>query len=165
MIFAVKPRTLVGATFLKFLAGNVNVQPIYSIFEQRLYQNHACEVSFFPVCDFWITNICSYWVLEIALVDAFMILWRMLHVKQASLLKFAYPSFAFFLTENDSAFDLLYCITFKLMDHEWLAMHASYMDFNVRSLQLLAVWFDIWICLFPAFFFFVYYIESRSSQT
>ncbi|KAL3651138.1 hypothetical protein CASFOL_007541 [Castilleja foliolosa] len=34
------------------------------------------------------------------------------------------------LTENDSAFDLLYCITFKLMDQQWLAMHASYMDFN-----------------------------------
>ncbi|KAK6920394.1 ELMO domain [Dillenia turbinata] len=34
------------------------------------------------------------------------------------------------LSENESAFDLLYCITFKLMDHQWLAMHASYMDFN-----------------------------------
>ncbi|XP_022857430.1 ELMO domain-containing protein C-like isoform X3 [Olea europaea var. sylvestris] len=32
--------------------------------------------------------------------------------------------------ENESAFDLLYCIAFKLMDHQWLAMHASYMDFN-----------------------------------
>ncbi|XP_055808160.1 uncharacterized protein LOC129876696 isoform X2 [Solanum dulcamara] len=35
-----------------------------------------------------------------------------------------------FLAENESAFDLLYCITFKLMDHQWLAMNASYMDFN-----------------------------------
>ncbi|KAH7659263.1 ELMO domain-containing protein [Dioscorea alata] len=34
------------------------------------------------------------------------------------------------LSENDRAFDLLYCITFKLMDQQWLAMHASYMDFN-----------------------------------
>ncbi|CAK9133489.1 unnamed protein product [Ilex paraguariensis] len=32
--------------------------------------------------------------------------------------------------ENESAFDLLYCITFKLMDKQWLAMRASYMDFN-----------------------------------
>ncbi|MFS7923527.1 putative ELMO domain-containing protein [Helianthus anomalus] len=32
--------------------------------------------------------------------------------------------------ENESPFDLLYCITFKLMDQKWLAMHASYMDFN-----------------------------------
>ncbi|GER43216.1 ELMO/CED-12 domain-containing protein [Striga asiatica] len=39
-------------------------------------------------------------------------------------------TFLKFLTENESAFDLLYCITFKLMDHQWLSMHASYMDFN-----------------------------------
>ena len=46
------------------------------------------------------------------------------------------PGISFFLTENDSAFDILYCITFKLMDHEWLAMRASYMDFNVCSSEL-----------------------------
>lgn len=34
------------------------------------------------------------------------------------------------LSENEAAFDLLYCITFKLLDHRWLEMHASYMDFN-----------------------------------
>ncbi|XP_064988558.1 uncharacterized protein LOC135653326 isoform X7 [Musa acuminata AAA Group] len=34
------------------------------------------------------------------------------------------------LSENDWAFDILYCIAFKLMDQQWLAMHASYMDFN-----------------------------------
>ncbi|KAJ8464590.1 hypothetical protein OPV22_027142 [Ensete ventricosum] len=34
------------------------------------------------------------------------------------------------LSENDQAFDILYCITFKLMDQHWLAMRASYMDFN-----------------------------------
>ncbi|KAJ6872444.1 hypothetical protein NC651_031527 [Populus alba x Populus x berolinensis] len=33
-------------------------------------------------------------------------------------------TFLKFLSEDDSAFDLLYCITFKLMDHEWLDMHA-----------------------------------------
>ncbi|CAI0548384.1 unnamed protein product [Linum tenue] len=32
--------------------------------------------------------------------------------------------------ENESAFDLLYCMTFKLMDQQWLTMRASYMDFN-----------------------------------
>ncbi|KAL5731685.1 hypothetical protein ACHQM5_004390 [Ranunculus cassubicifolius] len=36
-----------------------------------------------------------------------------------------------FLSENEEAFDLLYCITFKLMDQQWLEMHASYMDFNM----------------------------------
>ncbi|KAF8019556.1 hypothetical protein BT93_G0291 [Corymbia citriodora subsp. variegata] len=39
-------------------------------------------------------------------------------------------TFLKFLSENESAFDLLYCITFKLMDNQWLAMRASYMDFN-----------------------------------
>lgn len=34
------------------------------------------------------------------------------------------------LAENERTFDLLYCITFKLMDHQWLTMNASYMDFN-----------------------------------
>lgn len=33
--------------------------------------------------------------------------------------------------ENEGPFGLLYCITFKLMDQQWLAMHASYMNFNV----------------------------------
>jgi hypothetical protein len=36
-----------------------------------------------------------------------------------------------FFSENDRAFDILYCITFKLMDQKWLEMHATYMDFNV----------------------------------
>ncbi|XP_039048336.1 ELMO domain-containing protein B-like isoform X3 [Hibiscus syriacus] len=35
-----------------------------------------------------------------------------------------------FLSEDKSAFDLLYCIAFKLMDQQWLVMRASYMDFN-----------------------------------
>ncbi|KEH17885.1 ELMO domain-containing protein B isoform X2 [Medicago truncatula] len=39
-------------------------------------------------------------------------------------------TFLKFLEENESAFDLLYCIAFKLMDHQWLSMRASYMDFN-----------------------------------
>ncbi|CAI9769228.1 unnamed protein product [Fraxinus pennsylvanica] len=44
-------------------------------------------------------------------------------------------TFLKFLAENESTFDLLYCIAFKLMDHQWLAMHASYMDFNVLITQ------------------------------
>ncbi|KAG5580191.1 hypothetical protein H5410_050818, partial [Solanum commersonii] len=46
-------------------------------------------------------------------------------------------TFLKFLAENESAFDLLYCITFKLMDHQWLAMHASYMDFNCPTFLML----------------------------
>ncbi|XP_057870042.1 uncharacterized protein LOC131076744 isoform X2 [Cryptomeria japonica] len=34
------------------------------------------------------------------------------------------------LAEDEWAFDLLYCITFVMMDAQWLAMHASYMEFN-----------------------------------
>ncbi|KAK8963887.1 hypothetical protein KSP40_PGU007466 [Platanthera guangdongensis] len=34
------------------------------------------------------------------------------------------------LAEEKRAFDLLYCITFKMLDHQWLTMQASYMDFN-----------------------------------
>ncbi|RDY00321.1 ELMO domain-containing protein A, partial [Mucuna pruriens] len=50
----------------------------------------------------------------------------------ATFLKFlaVTKSIPVYLTENESAFDLLYCITFKLMDHQWLSMRASYMDFN-----------------------------------
>ncbi|PIA50374.1 hypothetical protein AQUCO_01300843v1 [Aquilegia coerulea] len=36
-----------------------------------------------------------------------------------------------FLSENESAFDLLYCMAFKILDQQWLEMHASYMDFNM----------------------------------
>ncbi|XP_012088318.1 ELMO domain-containing protein A isoform X1 [Jatropha curcas] len=34
------------------------------------------------------------------------------------------------LGEDESAFDVLYCLAFELMDAQWLAMHASYMEFN-----------------------------------
>ncbi|KAI3499127.1 hypothetical protein L1887_34920 [Cichorium endivia] len=34
------------------------------------------------------------------------------------------------LEETEEAFDILYCVAFALMDAQWLAMGASYMDFN-----------------------------------
>ncbi|KAI5660813.1 hypothetical protein M9H77_20136 [Catharanthus roseus] len=42
------------------------------------------------------------------------------------------PGFNFvrILGENEEAFDILYCIAFAMMDAQWLAMHASYMEFN-----------------------------------
>lgn len=56
---------------------------------------------------------------------------------------------AFHVAENESAFDLLYCITFKLMDHQWLAMHASYMDFNVCAIELYILPLRVkFLCLF-----------------
>ncbi|KAA3462556.1 ELMO domain-containing protein A-like isoform X1 [Gossypium australe] len=39
------------------------------------------------------------------------------------------------LGEDEEAFDVLYCVAFELMDAQWLAMHASYMEFNVLSLS------------------------------
>ncbi|KAH0928250.1 hypothetical protein HID58_013977 [Brassica napus] len=39
-------------------------------------------------------------------------------------------TFLRFLSVNESAFDILYCIAFKLMDQQWLSMRASYMEFN-----------------------------------
>nr|GEV89370.1 hypothetical protein [Tanacetum cinerariifolium] len=55
---------------------------------------------------------------------------KMLDLEAVKPRTFVGATFLKFLSENESAFDLLYCITFKLMDHRWLAMHASYMDFN-----------------------------------
>ncbi|KAL1567685.1 ELMO domain-containing protein A-like isoform X4 [Salvia divinorum] len=42
------------------------------------------------------------------------------------------PGFNFLtlLGEDEDAFDILYCIAFTMMDAQWLAMHASYMEFN-----------------------------------
>ncbi|XP_011624900.1 ELMO domain-containing protein A isoform X1 [Amborella trichopoda] len=34
------------------------------------------------------------------------------------------------LSEYEWAFDLLYCVAFMVMDEQWLARNASYMDFN-----------------------------------
>ncbi|XP_052177215.1 uncharacterized protein LOC127791397 isoform X2 [Diospyros lotus] len=34
------------------------------------------------------------------------------------------------LGEDEQAFDVLYCVAFEMMDAQWLAMHASYMEFN-----------------------------------
>ncbi|KAK8477682.1 hypothetical protein V6N12_042635 [Hibiscus sabdariffa] len=34
------------------------------------------------------------------------------------------------IAEDEQAFDVLYCIAFEMVDAQWLAMHASYMEFN-----------------------------------
>ncbi|KAF0894281.1 hypothetical protein E2562_037861 [Oryza meyeriana var. granulata] len=34
------------------------------------------------------------------------------------------------LSEHEDAFDVLYCIAFEMMDAQWLAMRASYMEFK-----------------------------------
>lgn len=42
------------------------------------------------------------------------------------------------LVEDEMAFDNLFCVTFQMMDAQWLAKGASYMEFNVRGLPLLS---------------------------
>ncbi|XP_042518869.1 ELMO domain-containing protein B isoform X1 [Macadamia integrifolia] len=39
-------------------------------------------------------------------------------------------NFVKILSEDEEAFDVLYCIAFEMMDAQWLAMRASYMEFN-----------------------------------
>ncbi|PSS05737.1 ELMO domain-containing protein [Actinidia chinensis var. chinensis] len=39
-------------------------------------------------------------------------------------------NFVKLLGEDEEAFDILYCIGFAMMDAQWLAMRASYMEFN-----------------------------------
>ncbi|KAK9055899.1 hypothetical protein SSX86_026986 [Deinandra increscens subsp. villosa] len=66
----------------------------------------------------------------VAGVNITFMLIQMLDLESVKPQSFVGATFLKLLSENESAFDLLYCITFKLMDHQWLAMHASYMDFN-----------------------------------
>ncbi|XP_076907933.1 uncharacterized protein LOC143564589 [Bidens hawaiensis] len=39
-------------------------------------------------------------------------------------------NFVKILGEDEEAFDVLYCIAFVLMDAQWIATHASYIEFN-----------------------------------
>ncbi|XP_059651652.1 uncharacterized protein LOC132299185 isoform X3 [Cornus florida] len=66
----------------------------------------------------------------VAGVNITFMLIQMLDLEAVKPRTLAGATFLKFFAESESAFDLLYCITFKLMDHQWLAMRASYMDFN-----------------------------------
>ncbi|XP_057979724.1 uncharacterized protein LOC131165723 isoform X1 [Malania oleifera] len=66
----------------------------------------------------------------VAGVNITFMLIQMLDLEAVKPRTLAGATFLKFLSENESAFDLLYCITFKLMDHQWLEMRATYMDFN-----------------------------------
>lgn len=46
------------------------------------------------------------------------------------------------LTEHEDAFDVLYCIAFEMMDAQWLAMRASYMQFKVSQSPYPFCWMD-----------------------
>ncbi|KAL7197078.1 hypothetical protein ACSBR1_036987 [Camellia fascicularis] len=50
------------------------------------------------------------------------------------------------LSENEWAFDLLYCVAFVVMDKQWLEKNATYMQFNVSNLCFVCA-----CCLFSLF--------------
>ncbi|XP_074576398.1 uncharacterized protein LOC141832933 isoform X2 [Curcuma longa] len=66
----------------------------------------------------------------VAGVNITFMLIEMLDLRLARPRSFVGAIFLKLLSENLKAFDMLYCITFKLMDRRWLTMHASYMDFK-----------------------------------
>jgi hypothetical protein len=51
------------------------------------------------------------------------------------------------LAEDEMAFDMLYCVAFEMLDAHWLAMRASYMEFNV-TLSLCPFCHVNWVLLF-----------------
>lgn len=55
---------------------------------------------------------------------------QMLDLQSAKPRTLAGIHFMKLLGEDESAFDVLFCIAFEMMDAQWLAMHASYMEFN-----------------------------------
>nr|GEW00431.1 hypothetical protein [Tanacetum cinerariifolium] len=67
---------------------------------------------------------------SVAGVNIIFMLIQMLDLKAVKPQALVGATFLKFLSDDESAFDLLCCIAFKLIDHQWLMMRASYMDFN-----------------------------------
>jgi len=57
------------------------------------------------------------------------------------------------LAEDEMAFDELYCIAFQLMDAQWLAKRASYMEFNVSP------------CFYLVHFFIQFFISIPMTKS
>ncbi|KAA8519021.1 hypothetical protein F0562_016205 [Nyssa sinensis] len=55
---------------------------------------------------------------------------QMLDLQSGNPTSLAGIQFLEFLSEDEMAFDELFCVAFQMMDAEWLAKHASYMEFN-----------------------------------
>jgi hypothetical protein len=45
------------------------------------------------------------------------------------------------LGEDEMAFDNLFCVAFQMMDVQWLAKRASYMEFNVKITKPAIIFF------------------------
>ncbi|KAF3338734.1 uncharacterized protein LOC144560682 [Carex rostrata] len=66
----------------------------------------------------------------VAGVNVSFMLIQMLELKSVKAKSLPGMNFARLLSEDEEAFDILYCIAFELMDAQWLAMEASYMQFK-----------------------------------
>jgi len=55
---------------------------------------------------------------------------QMLDLQSTKPRTFVRAIFIQMLSEDEWAFDLLYCVAFVVMDKQWLDKNASYMDFN-----------------------------------
>ncbi|KAK2636777.1 hypothetical protein Ddye_031569 [Dipteronia dyeriana] len=62
----------------------------------------------------------------------FMIM-QMLDLEATKPRTFVRTVFLQMLSDNEWAFDLLYCVAFLVMDKQWLERNATYMEFNVRN--------------------------------
>uniref|UniRef100_A0A0D9XNM5 ELMO domain-containing protein n=1 Tax=Leersia perrieri TaxID=77586 RepID=A0A0D9XNM5_9ORYZ len=59
---------------------------------------------------------------------------QMLDLQSGKMTTKASSQFVQLLTEDEMAFDNLFCVAFQMLDALWLTRQASYMEFNVRSL-------------------------------
>ncbi|XP_024528589.1 ELMO domain-containing protein A-like [Selaginella moellendorffii] len=66
----------------------------------------------------------------VAGINVSFMLIQMLDLRSAKPSSTSGLNFLKLLAEDETAFDILYCIAFEMMDYEWLAMHATYMEFN-----------------------------------
>jgi len=55
---------------------------------------------------------------------------QMLDLRSAKPSSLVGRQFLKILAEDEMAFDMLYCVAFELLDAQWLAKRASYMEFN-----------------------------------
>ncbi|KAF7101989.1 hypothetical protein CFC21_103187 [Triticum aestivum] len=55
---------------------------------------------------------------------------QMLDLQSTKPRTFVKAVFVQMLSEDEWAFDLLYCVAFLVMDKQWVEKNASYMDFN-----------------------------------
>ncbi|XP_050370753.1 uncharacterized protein LOC126788782 isoform X1 [Argentina anserina] len=66
----------------------------------------------------------------VAGINVSFVLAQMLDLQSAKPTSMAGIRFVQLLEEDEMAFDNLFCVTFQMMDAQWLAKRASYMEFN-----------------------------------